>query len=294
MGAKFTPSIGNLFMSEWEDRVVFSRRKAVLLFYRRFIDDLFFICVGNEESLKSFADDLNHNENNISLQLDWSAHHVNYLDVTVSFCENHINTKVFFKTTDQNRFLPTYSGHHPLWLKNIPKGQCMRVWRNCSFESDFVSQSLVLKECFREKGYTDFQLDRAMEEVIGLTQDSCLEDRIKLVDTKHEYSFISSYHAQYKEVEEIFCRYWKILTMDKVLPSSASFIYRRSPSLTDRLVLKVLDSPSRPQMFWEMKGFYAGRRCISFKQISTPIRGLTKSTSSANGGSFLFLSAANV
>lgn len=49
MGAKYAPSLANLFMAEWEDRKVFSQKRPQLLFYRRFIDDLLFIWEGTEE-----------------------------------------------------------------------------------------------------------------------------------------------------------------------------------------------------------------------------------------------------
>lgn len=51
MGAKISPSIANLFMAEWEDKIIFKERRAGLLFYKRFIDDIFFIWAGPVDSL---------------------------------------------------------------------------------------------------------------------------------------------------------------------------------------------------------------------------------------------------
>lgn len=82
-GAKFEPSCTNLFMSEWVDRFIFGRRKSELLFYKRFIDDLLFIWVGSETSVREFTEGLNLNNNNIQLDCHWSKDHVNYLDVTI-------------------------------------------------------------------------------------------------------------------------------------------------------------------------------------------------------------------
>lgn len=42
MGANFAPSIANLFMAEWEDKVIFKEQRTELIFYKRFIDNLFF------------------------------------------------------------------------------------------------------------------------------------------------------------------------------------------------------------------------------------------------------------
>lgn len=46
MGVKFALSIANLFMGEWEDKVIHSIRRDELIFYKWYIDDLFFIWAG--------------------------------------------------------------------------------------------------------------------------------------------------------------------------------------------------------------------------------------------------------
>lgn len=128
-------------------------------FFRRYIDDLFFIWVGTEESLKNFMNFLNYNPNNIKLDYHYSKEQVNYLDVTVLIDSGNIITKVYFKASDQNSYLSVHSGHHPTWLQIIPKGQFTRVCRNCTFDSDFHAQSEVLKNRFIEKGYQAEILD---------------------------------------------------------------------------------------------------------------------------------------
>lgn len=42
------------------------------------------------------------------------------------------------------------SCHYPFWLFNIPKGQFVRMRRNCTRESDFITQSrFQVKDLFR-------------------------------------------------------------------------------------------------------------------------------------------------
>lgn len=53
---------------------------------------------------------------------------------------------------DSNSYLPVDSGNHPMWLKNIPKGQLSRVKRNCSEEVDFMLQAQIIKKKFMEEG----------------------------------------------------------------------------------------------------------------------------------------------
>lgn len=113
------------------------------MFYRQYIDNLIFIWAGSDISLINYLEYLNSNENNIKLTSQWSKDQINSLDVNI-FRHNYVlETKIYSKPTDRNRILPIQSGHYPLWLKNIPKGQIMRVRRNCSTADDLVFQSEV-------------------------------------------------------------------------------------------------------------------------------------------------------
>lgn len=159
-----------------------------------------------------------------------------------------METKVFFKKTDRNSYLPITSGHHPLWLKNIPKGQIMRVKRNCSEETEFFLQSKILTERFEAKGYKPEMLKKVVEEVAALPRAVCLQEASQEMPSKKvnnrndEWGFISQFHSQYKEVEDIFRKHWHILLMDKkltnVLPSAPQFIYRKNTNFGDKVVKK--------------------------------------------------------
>lgn len=119
------------------------------------------------------------NSNNIYIKLDrhWSKEQVNYLNVSVMLKNNLLITKVYFKPTDRNSYLPIHSGHHPLWLKNISKGPS---------DADFESQTQVIKKKHMEKGYKAPHLDRVFEEVDQITQEIYLIDKGKQDDGKRE------------------------------------------------------------------------------------------------------------
>ena len=202
-----------------------------------------------------------------------------------------METKVFFKPTDRNSFLPMQSGHHPAWLKNIPKGQLMRVKRNCSTLEDYDEQSEILKGRFREKGYNAQKLNAISEEIKIIPRVDVLKNSVKSSNFKdYEWSFMSSFHSQYKEVEAILQNHWHILCLDKtlkpVLPANPKFIYRKAPNFGDKVVKKVLDQPAKPASFWEQKGFFACRRCKSCKSVSEPVRGITNFRSTVNNREF--------
>lgn len=115
--------------------------------------------------------------------------------------EHQLYTKAFFKSTDRNSYIPVQSGHHPRWLRNIPKGKFTRIRRNCTFDNDYATQAELVKIQFVENRYKPHLLEKTIEEVGMSTQDAYLVPTAKQQDPKHEWGFISSYHEQYHEIE---------------------------------------------------------------------------------------------
>lgn len=117
-------------------------------------------------------------KNNIKLTSHWHSEEINFLVVNIYRRDDRLETKVYFKETDRNSYVPTSSGHHPLWLKNIPKGQIMRVKRNCSTQvENFLSQSKILTERFKARGYDPQILEKVVEEVGLISRDVCLQEK---------------------------------------------------------------------------------------------------------------------
>lgn len=93
-----------------------------------------------------------------------------------------------------------------------------------------------------EKGYQAEILDSTIQQVGHLSQAMCLEDKEKTNDSRQEWGFISDFHSQFRDVEEIIKKHWEILSMDKilknVLPKEPMFIYRKTSSLETGLLKK--------------------------------------------------------
>lgn len=82
---------------------------------------------GDEKSLHSFMTQLNNNDWGIKFTYEYSPTSVNFLDLVIFKEHSSLLTKTFFKNTDRNGYIPLDSGHHPKWLKVIPKGQFQRI-----------------------------------------------------------------------------------------------------------------------------------------------------------------------
>lgn len=54
MGAKYAPSVANLFMSHWEKDAIFSGGISELKFYKQHIDNIIIIWAGTQDSFLQF------------------------------------------------------------------------------------------------------------------------------------------------------------------------------------------------------------------------------------------------
>lgn len=172
-----------------------------------------------------------------------------------------MHTKTFFKGTDRNGYIPISSCHHPRWKVNIPKGQLLRLRRNCDSAEDFLTQADTNIERFKKKGYSPQALAKLKEKMSKVDQKNLLVQKNKATNSQQNMAFITGFNTQYKEFEFIFKKYWPILS--KILPNKPTFIYRRAPSLRHHLVHNVINPPKKIHICPELKGFYKYQRCLA-------------------------------
>lgn len=122
--------------------------------YRRYIDDLVILWDGTADTFLQFLQELDTNRYGLSFTGKWDTEHIDYLNLEIYKNGTSLHTRTFFKVTDRNGYIPTSSCHHPRWKANIPKGQLLRLRRNCNSAEDFKIQADVIIDRFKEKGYT--------------------------------------------------------------------------------------------------------------------------------------------
>ena len=65
----------------------------------------------------------------IKFETNISKHSVNFLDVTISLNDGKLSTSLYTKPTNDHLYLNWKSCHPQHILKNIPKGQFIRIKR---------------------------------------------------------------------------------------------------------------------------------------------------------------------
>ena len=88
MGTKMIPQYANLFMADLEKKIL-GKFPNKLIFYLRYIDDIFLIWTHGEESLKQFYSTFNSENPSIKLTMDYSVEHIHFLDSTVIIQNGH-------------------------------------------------------------------------------------------------------------------------------------------------------------------------------------------------------------
>lgn len=260
MGAKYAPSVANILLSLWEDHSMFGTHIPEICLYKRYIDDIVILWNSTVEALETFLSTINHNCYGLSFTGNWSTSEISFLDLTLYKNNGKILTKTHFKSTDRNSYIPTASCHHPNWLKGIPKGQLLRIRRNCDSMSDYMSQSNLLVDRFKKKGYQDKDLRATQSLISRMDRDQLLKDNIKEKCELNYVPFLTSFNRDYKIVERFFSKHWPVLLRDRTLssflPECPRFIYRRAPCLRNKLPPNVLTPPGEFPLFWISKGSF--------------------------------------
>lgn len=82
MGAKYAPSVANLFLSKWEYGDIFGKFRTELEVYKRYIDDIIIVWKASEDSLKATFKEININAYNIFTG-EWNQQQTIFSDLAV-------------------------------------------------------------------------------------------------------------------------------------------------------------------------------------------------------------------
>ena len=159
MGTPMAPNYANLFMDNFEQSLLheYSEKfgKTPLVWYR-YIDDIFFIWNDTTKSLEHFITFIQgysqskKMKSNIKFEVHSSNDNVNFLDVNISLHNGELKTKVYEKITNAHLYLNKSSCHPGHVIKNIPKGQFVRIRRICSNLEDYLDQSTQISKTFHK------------------------------------------------------------------------------------------------------------------------------------------------
>ncbi|CAF2025721.1 unnamed protein product, partial [Rotaria magnacalcarata] len=151
MGSSFTLTLGNIFMSEWQQKLVEEQTKTGEL-YGRYIDDVFMTWNRSEEELRKLLDDANTWHSNIKLDYKINKS-LPFLDVLLTNNNGTLTTSVYHKPAAEPYITPFTSDHPRHVFVNIIKISLERTTRYSSTFEEFNNERRDVKLMLLYNGY---------------------------------------------------------------------------------------------------------------------------------------------
>ena len=155
-------------------------------------------------------------KSNIKFEVHSSNDNVNFLDVNISLHNGELKTKVYEKITNAHLYLNKSSCHPGHVIKNIPKGQFVRIRRICSDLEDYLDHSMQISKYFIKRGYNKNQLEDTIKTVSQISRSDLLSDRKKEIKDPN-CIFVCDWHPNLGNIPSILNKHHHIIEHDKEL-----------------------------------------------------------------------------
>lgn len=212
---------------------------ALILFWKRFIDDIIGLWVGSKRQFECFVTKLNHLAKPFGIQFGDSqfGRSVNYLDVTLSLDDsNNIEYRLFKKETDARLFLKTDSYHPAHVFKSVVFSQMIRVIQRNSRDDTCVEDLEELKGDLRRSGHGDALLESKEPEAVLRAIENDLYDGNRAPATPdNKLVFSVKYFDEVRELKQLINGVRGDI-QQLCGDTQVTFALRKQPSIGNRVV----------------------------------------------------------
>ena len=162
MGTPPAPPYATIYYGIHEKGFLPKHTKHVL-FYKRFIDDVFGIWLPhpNPQTNAALWDEFKNTMNNfpgLTWEFEDPCDKVNFMDLTISIHNGHISTSLFEKPLNLHLYIPPHSAHPPGLLPGIVHSTLFRIFTLCSDQNDRILRTRVFFKRLQARGYKSDQI----------------------------------------------------------------------------------------------------------------------------------------
>ncbi|CAF4730519.1 unnamed protein product, partial [Rotaria sp. Silwood1] len=151
MGSPFTMVLANIYMLEWEQKLIQHQHQHHEI-YGRYIDDVFMTTNLSKEEILQQLDETMKTDPNIKITITISQT-LEYLDATIENNNGQLKTSIYHKSSSEPYILP-YESDHPRHIHaNIINTALVRAARICSTVEDFDMERLSIEMKLLVNGY---------------------------------------------------------------------------------------------------------------------------------------------
>ena len=265
MGTAVAPTYANLMMGTIDTKI---RQLAKdlhsvydpILFFGRFIDDIFLIWTGDQNTLDIFLNEINNIHPTLKFTSSSSATtpSIPFLDTLVSIKNNKISTDLYRKPTDRCQYLLPSSCHPQHITRNIPFSLAYRLVRICSEKSTLITRLEELRELLLSRDYNPHIVQGALNRALSIPRQQALQ---KVDPTPNDrVVFVLDFHPALPSISSILRKSWKVMVKDpfmkNVFKNAPLVAYRkpRKSSLRDLLVKTKIPEPNNQRPRRDLKG----------------------------------------
>lgn len=236
MGSKCSTNYANLFMGKFEELHILPIIRDKILYYCRFIDDIFFIWFGTKDELTQAINVLNNAHPTIKLDVKYSKERIDFLDTTVMITNDQgITTTLYVKPTDAKGYLHAKSYHPNSTKKAIAFSQALRIKRICSDDSDYKKRKETLLNKFVERGYEREETKRNIDKADHHKREDLLQ--YKENTPRNNIPFITKYNKNMPNIKDVFNSTWNTLLINPNIATKFSqkpvLCFRRNQNLKE-------------------------------------------------------------
>ncbi|CAF2892523.1 unnamed protein product [Rotaria sp. Silwood2] len=151
MGSPFTMVLANIYMLEWEQKLI-QHQKEHHEIYGRYIDDVFMTTNLSKEEILKELDETIITDSNIKITTSINQS-LEYLDVTIENDNGNLKTSIYHKSASEPYILPFESDHPRHVHANIIYTALIRAARLCSTVEYFDMERLNTEMILLVNGY---------------------------------------------------------------------------------------------------------------------------------------------
>ena len=249
MGTKVAPSYANLFMARLEEKLL-SNAPYIIPLYLRFIDDIFLLFPYPERDLELFMEYMNSQDRHIKFTEHHSPVSVVFPDVNCIREGDKLITDLHSKDTDTHSYLDYTSCHPKHILQNGPKGQFLRLRRNCFHENAYSQHADQLEQYYDNRGYPPHIVKKHRSDAAKKSQQTLLKQcgtKQKNSDTSPtRIPLVMNYNPRNPEIMQSIKKHWPLLQSSNqckdLFKDPPIMAYRRPKNLKDFLVRAKLNN----------------------------------------------------
>ena len=159
IGKSISKPLAGIYMHWFEKKYVFGESSTFrdnIVFWKRQMDDVFFVWRGSKEDLELFVWHLNGIAHRVQFTLEVEKEgFLPFLDVGISKLDGKLVTKIYRKPTHTQQYINWNSNHPKNMLLGVLKGLIHRAHVICDLKEDLLEELDLLKNVFIRNGYPE-------------------------------------------------------------------------------------------------------------------------------------------